>query len=84
MKLTQICFDCIDADGRKWAAIISHTGGIRTVRSLRGKRDTPKATARERTIVNAPRVDAVNGLHSPGSPPFVSREEVVLYAKDTN
>jgi hypothetical protein len=84
MKLTQINFDCIEADGKKWVAVISHTGGVPTLRSLRGKRATPKFTAPKRKIMNAPRVEMLSRIDSPGSLPLASRTKAVPYAKYIN
>jgi hypothetical protein len=36
MQVTQIFFDLVEADGRKWAAVIGQGAGGRTFHSLRG------------------------------------------------
>jgi hypothetical protein len=53
MKLTQICFERITADGRKWAAVMSYDGGIPKMHSLHRKGEPLRATLDRSAGMNA-------------------------------
>ena len=48
MQVTQIFFDVVEADGRKWAAVIGHGAGGRSFHSLRGGVATKRAASKGR------------------------------------
>jgi hypothetical protein len=54
--ITQIFFDCIDADGGKWTAVIDHNAGGRTFYNLRGGGAVGKPVrhARRMSTLSAP------------------------------
>jgi hypothetical protein len=67
MKLRQICFDQIDADGRKWSALIDYTGGTRTFHSLRGVRSVRESWPPGHAKLSAGAGDAARNLNTADS-----------------
>ncbi len=59
MQVTQISFDLIEADGRKWAAVIGQGAGGRTFHSLRGAGNVRRSRRRGRSGVAAGRAAVV-------------------------
>jgi hypothetical protein len=87
MKVTQICFDRIDADGRKWSAVIDYDGGGPTFHSLRGVRSVRESSPPGHAKLNAGAGDAARNSNAPDSMvarPAVFGPEVVACAKDTH
>jgi hypothetical protein len=65
--VTQIFFDLVEADGRKWAAVIDHSRGGRTFHSLRGNGAARKPAKRRRRMLNADTAEAArNAIPSDG------------------
>jgi hypothetical protein len=52
MKVTQIFFDWIQADGRNWAAVIDHSTGARSFHSLRGVTSGRRPLRRRRAALD--------------------------------
>lgn len=85
MQVTQIFFDWIEADGRRWAAVIGHSAGSRTFHCLRGAGKREAAGTAEESRAGC--VDAArNAVLSDGmaAGPAVFSPEAVMYAQDAD
>ena len=85
MQVTQIFFDWIDADGRKWAAVIGHEAGGRTFHSLRGAGRAGGRERQGRGMLDAWQAD-VNGsaIPSPSGMGASIFQEAVICAENAD